>query len=260
MELRHRLPHATLVDARHPFIVDRCRGKAVLHVGCVDSGLLEERFARGELLHQKLERVARRLVGTDIDAEGVRFMLSKGMQNVHAIDISDPAVALPFAGETFEVIVLSEVIEHLLNPGLMLERLKLMMQPGTTHLLVTVPNAFTVNNLLNMARGVEYVHPDHNCYFSHVTLHNLLTKTGFDIAEELVYTFETDVLPRRIRRRVATFPQQRPAAEPDFGWMRTTYWRMRAAPARLLRRILAAYLYSRTPFWGDGLIAVCRKP
>lgn len=145
---------------------------------------------------------------------------------------SDPAVELAFARESFEVIVLSEVVEHLLNPGRMLERLKLLMQPGTTQLLVTVPNAFTVNNLLHMARGVEYVHPDHNCYFSHVTLRNLLTKTGFDIAEEFVYTFEADVLPRRIRRRIARFPQEHLAAEPDFGWMRTTYWRMRAAPGR----------------------------
>lgn len=157
------------------------------------------------------------------------------------------------------MIVLSEVIEHLLNPGRMLERLKLLTQPETTSLLITVPNAFTVNNLLNMTHGVEYVHPDHNRYFSHVTLHNLLPKTGVDIAEEFVYTFQTDVLPRRIHRRIATFPQERLTADTDFGWMRTTYWRMRAAPGRLLRRIVASYLYSRTAFWGDGLIAVCRK-
>jgi len=35
--------------------------------------------SRGDLLHQKLERVVRRPVGTDIDSEGIRFMLSKGM-------------------------------------------------------------------------------------------------------------------------------------------------------------------------------------
>jgi hypothetical protein len=79
VNFRHRLPPATLVDGRHPFIVERCREKSVLHVGCVDAGLLEERFARGDLLHQKLERVARRPVGTDIDSEGIRFMLSKAM-------------------------------------------------------------------------------------------------------------------------------------------------------------------------------------
>lgn len=259
MEFRHPLPGATLVQGRHPFIVERCRAKAVLHVGCVDAGLLEERFARGDLLHQKLQKVARRLIGTDIDDDGIRFMGAHGIEDVYRVDLSDAKAALPFEGQTFDVIVLSEVVEHLLNPGQMLQRLQDLMLPEVTELLVTVPNAFTVNNLLHMARGVEYVHPDHNCYFSHVTLRNLLLKSGLRIAEELAYTFEADVLPARIRRRVLTFDEPPPPAS-EFGWVRTTYWRLRAWPGRVLRRVVAGYLYGRTPFWADGLIAVCRRP
>jgi hypothetical protein len=259
MDFRHPLPGTTLVRGRHPFVVQRCRAKSVLHVGCVDAGLLEERFARGELLHQKLRKVARRLIGTDIDADGIRFLAAHGIEDVYRVDLSDPTAALPFARQTFDVIVLSEVIEHLLNPGRMLQRLQELMQPEVTALLVTVPNAFTVNNLLHMARGVEYVHPDHNCYFSYVTLRNVLQKSGLRIAEELAYTFEADVLPARIRRRVLTFDEPSPPAA-DFGWARTTYWRLRAWPGRVVRRIIAGYLYARTPFWADGLIAICQRP
>jgi 2-polyprenyl-3-methyl-5-hydroxy-6-metoxy-1,4-benzoquinol methylase len=259
MEFRHRLPDTTLVHARHPFIVERCRGKSVLHIGCVDAGLLEQRFAHGELLHQKLLRVAPCVIGTDIDAEGIRFLRQHGIEDVHLVDVSDENAELPFADRRFDVIVLSEVIEHVLDPGRMLKRLMHLMQPETTQLLVTVPNAFTVNNLLHMARGVEYVHPDHNYYFSRATLRNLLLKSGLRIAEELLYTFETEVLPARIRRRVQVFDEPAPAAE-TFDWMRRTYWRLRALPHLLVRRIVAGYLYGRTPYWADGLIAVCYRP
>ena len=63
MEFSHKLPNVKVVSDRHPFIVNRCRGKTVLHIGCVDSGLLEERYKQGQLLHQKIEEVALRQWG-----------------------------------------------------------------------------------------------------------------------------------------------------------------------------------------------------
>jgi len=37
LEFIHKLPDTNIVSGRHPFIVDYCSGKKVLHVGCVDS-------------------------------------------------------------------------------------------------------------------------------------------------------------------------------------------------------------------------------
>ena len=36
------------------YVLDQCRGKAVLHLGCVDHPFLEERIASGNLLHAAL--------------------------------------------------------------------------------------------------------------------------------------------------------------------------------------------------------------
>lgn len=72
-DFHHLLPKANLIRGRHPFIVDYCIGKKVLHIGCVDAGLMEERYKQNELLHQKLDKVASLLYGIDIDAGGSVF-------------------------------------------------------------------------------------------------------------------------------------------------------------------------------------------
>ena len=123
-EFLHALPNNSAVTlGRHPFIVDYCRGKRVLHIGCVDTGLLDERFAAGQLLHQKLDKVAERVVGIDINTEGLQYLRDKGFDDLHKVNIEDPADFAPLQSETFDVVVISEVVEHLQNVGLALKNL-----------------------------------------------------------------------------------------------------------------------------------------
>jgi 2-polyprenyl-3-methyl-5-hydroxy-6-metoxy-1,4-benzoquinol methylase len=260
MEFRHPLPTVRIVAERHPFIVSRCRGKSVLHVGCVDSGLLMERFARQELLHQKLDKVCTRVVGVDVDAPGIEFLARQGFKDVFVADISDPDSAPELAGQTFDVIILSEVLEHLPNPGLMLRAVMRYMRPGVTELLVTVPNAFSVTGLFGMAQGIEHVHPDHNFYFSHVTLRNLISKAGLQVAEELVYTFDGRNLPPRVRDGLEL--GRSPSVDPAMlrnGPMKRLYWKARAWPATVLRRSVNRFLFRKSVFWADGLVAICTR-
>lgn len=262
LNFTHSLPGAQLVKGRHPFIVDRCRGKQVLHVGCVDAGLVEERFESGELLHKKLDDVAEFLCGIDIDSRGIKTLRSYGYSNLYEFDLTkaDPPEAL--LDKKFDVIVFSEVLEHLSNPGYMLERLKQFMEPGRTQLIVSVPNAFSVTNVLSMAKNVECVHPDHNCYFSFVTLKNTLEKANFFVSEELVYIFDTDILPSKILGKVCVFGENKNSHLQSVGLLHRLYWRGRKIGAiKLLvempRVFLSAILLHRSAWWGDGLIAIC---
>ncbi len=77
-----RLPKVQVVNGRQELIVNRCRDKKVLHLGCVDVGLLSERFPSGGLLHQQLAAVAGELWGVDIDTDGVSFLRSQGFNNL----------------------------------------------------------------------------------------------------------------------------------------------------------------------------------
>jgi SAM-dependent methyltransferase len=247
-----------LLNDRHGLLVSRCRGKKVLHLGCVDVGLVEERFRRGELLHQRLAAVASELWGVDIDAAGIAFLRSQGFTNLLAGDICQLHDLATLRGQDFDVIVASEVVEHLSNPGLFLSGIRNLMAPGRTELIVTVPNAFRVETLLWLLRGVECVHPDHNFWFSYRTATNLLHKSGLTIGAVYAYSLQPwGILPAPVRRLFGrlgkataceTVGPTPPVVPPTA--------RLLAYLRSLPRRLLVTWLYRTTPFWGDGLILV----
>ena len=254
-----KLPRARLVQGRQQSVVERCRGKRVLHLGCVDAGLLEERFEAGQLMHQKLAAVASDLWGVDVDADGIDFLRSRGFDQLVVADAAGPVPALD--GRTFDVIVASEVLEHLLNPGLFLDAVRGWMTPGETELIVTGPNAFRIDTLLSLLRGVEKVHPDHNYWFSYRTATNVLEKSGLEVTDVIMYSLQPhgllpDVLRRGRHRRERDLPApgQVPASRPPLARRALAYF------TSLPKRALATFLYGRSPFWGDGLILLARRP
>jgi 2-polyprenyl-3-methyl-5-hydroxy-6-metoxy-1,4-benzoquinol methylase len=263
LECSHSLPECQILAGRQGFLLWACAGKTVLHVGCVDSGLAEERFSRGELLHQRLATVTRELWGTDVDAEGIRFLKDRGIDRVFAVDLSRDPPLPPFSAVSFDVILLGEVVEHLPNPGAMLAVLRALMKRGSTRLIVSVPNAYSLTALLSFARGVESVHPDHNFYFSRTTLRTLLAKSGLTVTEEYVYVFDVDYLPTWRLRDTRFFDGGgQLESHPVHSLARRVLGRLRHRrpadmPAEIGRTLLSAVLYGRTPYWADGLVAVC---
>ena len=264
MNVMTKLPAVPLLTGRQDLILTRAAGRRVLHLGCVDAGLLHERFARQELMHQKLAAVASELWGVDIDQEGIQFLASHGFDHLIAGDICEPPILAQLSGHPFDLILATEVIEHLPNPVQFLQAARRLLTPGHTELIITVPNAFRIETLLWLLRGIEYVHPDHNYWFSYVTATNLLRKSGLDVTEVFAYTFQPRAgLPnvaRRLLRRSAppapasatTLPRAVNGVSPHLLVRGLDY--VRSLP----KRLLASALYRTTPFWGDGLILVGR--
>jgi len=254
------LPRVPILAGRQALILDRCQGKKVLRLGCVDADLVQTRFERGELMHQKLNQVADQLWGIDIDVAGISFLQDQGFANLQVGDICKMEGLSVLQQQAFEVIVASEVVEHLQNPGLFLSRARELMAPDRTELIITVPNAFRIDTLLWLLRGVELVHPDHNYWFSYVTASNLVRKSGLTITELYVYTLQpSGLLPRRGRPAHSSSGPTGPCAaghrdHTDFTLLRRVPAYLKSVP----KRLLAAFLYGRTPFWGDGLILVTK--
>ena len=257
------LPRVPVIHGRQGFILKKCTGRRVLHLGCVDAGLLHVRLQRGELMHQKLAHVAGELWGVDIDAEGISFLRDQGFDNLAIGDICELERIQGLEDKKFDVIVASEVVEHLLNPGLFLTSVKALMIPEKTELIVTVPNAFRIATLLSLLRGVEYVHPDHNYWFSYHTITNLLRKCGLEISQVRVYSFQTSrILPGRTKRPLDSFDRC-DQDEDDLNLSRPSPHLYRQALACLRsfpRRLVGFVLYRTTAFWGDGIIIVARVP
>lgn len=258
-----RLPKVPVVYGRIDLILERCKGKRVLHLGCVDTGLLCERLTRGELTHQKLAEVSNELWGIDINPEGISFLREQGFDNLITGDICHLNQIERLREKTFDVIVASEVMEHLQNPGLFLKGVTTLMRPGETELILTVPNAFRIDTFLRLFRRIEFIHPDHFYWFSYYTLTHFLQRNGFEIENVYVYSFQRiPRLPIGIRNRTQTkMPneQRRPMGNLlscDILFVKQLVNFLRS----ILKSFMIVFLLKINPFFGDGIIIVARVP
>jgi 2-polyprenyl-3-methyl-5-hydroxy-6-metoxy-1,4-benzoquinol methylase len=181
-EARFPLPRR-LVD-REAFILDRCRGKRVLDIGCIDHPFLEARLADGSWLHAKIVAVAREVVGVDSAERDMAAV--RGRPDVGRMIVGDAERLDALALEPFEVVVAGEIMEHLNNPGLFLASAHTVLA-AQGELVISVPNAFCLRRLLRIPSGYEKVHPDHVAYYSHATLSRLLRRAGYQIESSAAY-------------------------------------------------------------------------
>ena len=222
----YRLPRSRPVD-RESFIVERCSGRRVLHLGFVDEHLTEQKVASDRWLHARIAQAAGELIGVDVAADGVAWARERGYR-AEVADIQDDGSvrALGLDGWA-EVVVAGEVVEHLEAPGLFLRAVKPTIATDGV-LIVTTPNAYRAANFLAAATGRELIHPDHTGWHSPRTLRVLGERAGFRVLDELYY--------------------QNGVAQRGDGSAR---WRA----ARGGKRALNGFVRFR-PFFSDGLITV----
>ncbi|MBF0480615.1 MAG: class I SAM-dependent methyltransferase [Desulfovibrionaceae bacterium] len=79
-----------------------------------------------------------------------------------------------FCGQTFDVVTLIGVFEHLVNPRLSLEKIKSILNPGGLLLIVTL-------NAGRFLHVYKYKPPEHLYYFNLPQLKQMLSRHGFDI-------------------------------------------------------------------------------
>jgi hypothetical protein len=161
-KMMHRVPDAPVVD-REAFILERCAGRRVLELGA--SGALHARLVTDALAVIGIDRhAADGVIGFDLD------------------DVTQPQ--LPVDALFPEIIVAGEVLEHLGNPGYLLQRCR---RQYTCPLIVTVPNAFSDIARKHMLKGTENVNVEHVSWYSWHTLRTLAQRVGYDVAEMAWY-------------------------------------------------------------------------
>ena len=189
-------------QSRWDFILKRCAGRSVLHLGCIgetDVSLSEklQAFAAGHGLHTHLVAAAREVVGVDLDSTVVELIRSKlKVENILTGDaehLEDLAL-----GRTFEVVLCGDLIEHLSSPGLMLDGLTSLMGP-TSELIISTPNSFALMANLRFTLGRFRDGNQHVATFSKHNLETLLTRHGFRGTE--LYT-AYDRPPTSYRQRI----------------------------------------------------------
>lgn len=203
VKFSNKFPRLQIINDRDRFLREYVAGKTVLHGGCVDSELLEERIATRRLLHNILGTTAKKLVGVDVDGKGIAEMLQRGYKNIYCADLESW-----YYEEKFDVIVLGEIIEHIDNCGLFLESVKRFCHSDTT-VIFTTPNNYYFLFWIYSFLGKESIHPDHNYLFSFNSLKSLLEKFSFLIIkniavwEKINFTRVNDTFFSRLKKRIA---------------------------------------------------------
>lgn len=182
-----KLPRPASFISRWDYILDRCRGKKVLHLGFVGMTDLPSAdklaaAARGQVLHADLRTVACELHGVDLDADAV----ARIRDDLHwdGVFVGDAERLDEVAGlaAPYDVVVVGDLIEHITRPGQMLEGLKpLVGRDGT--LIISTPNAFGLMGNLRVTWG-RYVEGDqHVLNFNAATLTQMLSRHGWEMTE-----------------------------------------------------------------------------
>jgi hypothetical protein len=185
LQMIHRLPPAEVVD-RIDYVLGRCRGRRVVHVGFADAGFRDMQHRTDSWLHGRIDTVAESLIGIDIEAEGVAEANRLGFEAYQA-DCRDHAAVAALGLGAADVVVAGEVIEHLDDPGEFLSGLHALAGPAT-ELVVTTPNASGLVNTVASLGGREINHPDHVVTYTWRTLTTLMSRHGWRVNESATYT------------------------------------------------------------------------
>ena len=144
------------VADRVEFLIDRCRSKRVLDIGCVAHDVA--RMASPQWLHAKIAGAASRCVGVDIHHAGIAEMLRLGYEAI-AHDLTTGLGPVSDLGP-FDVIVAGELIEHVGSMDMLFETAAgLLADDG--ELIVTTPNPWAPHRVRAAQLGHVWDNADH---------------------------------------------------------------------------------------------------
>ena len=168
-----RIHHGWLTPAIKELLPSPGDKQTLLDMGC-GSGVMAARYRDWGFT----------VVGTEVSAEGLEQARSADPEVtfVQASAYDDHATFGPPGG--FDVVVSTEVIEHLIDPEAMLQRAYEAVRPGGTVIVTTPYHGYVKNLAISLANGWDD-HWDvarrgwHIKFFSTRTLEAMLTSVGF---------------------------------------------------------------------------------
>src|SRR3990167_6641591 len=152
------------------------KGKNVLDVGCVDEKLT--RINKNRLWnHWFIYKQASSVVGIDIEYSEINKLKSMGF------DVITMSAEEIYFKKKFDTVFAGELIEHLPNPGLFLQKAKNALKKKGVIVLST-PNTYAINKII---RVIQYrtnnppENPDHTMYFTPENIKTLADKCGLKV-------------------------------------------------------------------------------
>lgn len=184
------------VLSRLETLVELGRGKSVLHVGCCDHiQYIKDKLDRGLWLHKLISDSSSECLGVDIDSKAINFVKNElGYKNVVCGNLLTDSIS-EVSSKMWNFAILGEILEHVDDPIIFLRTLKEKYGNKIERLVITVPNAFSYRNIINLTKRTEIINTDHRYWFSPFTLAKVVTRSGWKPKE----IFYADPYRERVR-------------------------------------------------------------
>lgn len=167
------------ITNRIPYILQECRNKRVLDIGCAHYAA--KYIEKQGWLHREISKVAKYVVGIDIEKEAIEYMNEHGFK-AHVANAQDFDIR-NIEPELFDVIVCGDIIEHLTNPGgLISSALKHLSKNGTI-ILSTVNGLGFLFIIETLLLGHETLDDDHTMTFSKKQIYKMIEKCNCKIVD-----------------------------------------------------------------------------
>lgn len=165
---------------KNSVICDLVNGKNIIHLGCCDHiSIIDDKRIAGAWLHDQLIKTASNCIGYDINSQAVSHLKDRlGYKDVYCRDISREFPE-ELEGKKWDFLLACEVIEHIGDPVLFLKNLRLNLINSVSQIIVTVPNAFRLENIVNIFKQREFINSDHRFWFTPYTLSKILYDSGY---------------------------------------------------------------------------------
>jgi 2-polyprenyl-3-methyl-5-hydroxy-6-metoxy-1,4-benzoquinol methylase len=171
------IPQKVTSDRLSP-LLDLAKNRKVINIGCCGSDVL----ANNTTVHGKIAAVASDCVGIDIFEEGANKLRHDG----HNVFLAN-AESFELDQNDFDLAILGDIIEHLANPGLALDRANMHLKLGGL-VAVSTPNPFAISLTTQILRKAAYdVNSEHTLWFDPVMLCRIMERSGFEPIE-LIWT------------------------------------------------------------------------
>jgi methionine biosynthesis protein MetW len=162
--------HDRFYNVRHFVSKQGAKDNIILDVGC-GNGYQMEPFTEKNMVY-----------GLDISETNVEKALSKEIKAI----LHDAEEPFPFEDDFFDVVVCSEVLEHLFFPERVLQECRRVLKDSGSF-IVTVPNLYCFRNRISILTGrawgstfIEYpLNQYHIRFFSVDGMKRMLAKAGF---------------------------------------------------------------------------------
>lgn len=160
-------------------LIGSYKSRTILDVGCGNGEMANRLISEGYDVY-----------GTDASVTGIEIAKQRNEKRFHVQDINSAKLPIELQDKKFDMIISTEVIEHLYNPRGYVEFCKnVLMQNGGGEMIISTPYHGYLKNLALAVTGKMDSHftvlwdGGHIKFWSVKTLTKLLEEFGFEVVE-----------------------------------------------------------------------------